>query len=89
MTRTINGIEVLRCDACGKDENIALIDAKDDGIGDFTRFECIACYGPDWEPMAMVYLSQSIRPDLRPLYDAYVAAAAEARCWAAHIEQEG
>ena len=72
MPARYNGkIEVLRCNACGKDENIDLIDTKDDGTGNFTILHCIACYGPYWAPATMCSLSQSIRPDLKALYDAY------------------
>lgn len=41
------------CDACGRVTDIDLLDAKDDGTGDFAVLACERCYGPDWEPATM------------------------------------
>lgn len=38
------------CMACGASTHIHMLDAKDDGTGNFTILECEACYGPGWAP---------------------------------------
>ena len=55
------------CDKCGKQENINLLDSKDDGSGDFTILECIACYGSLWQPCGSAF-EESIRPELTKMY---------------------
>jgi len=42
--------EKLDCSKCGKPTPIDLLDAKDDGTGNFTILECQSCYGPGWLP---------------------------------------
>lgn len=62
--------DLIRCDACGREEHADLIDTKDDGTGNFTIMECIACYGEDWLPMdgSPESWKVSVRPDLAPYY---------------------
>lgn len=48
------------CHECGRPTPLALLDAKDDGSGDFSILHCKACYGPGWLPMA----SEPIAPRL-------------------------
>lgn len=38
------------CSCCKKPTPLRLLDAKDDGTGNFTILECQECYGPDWQP---------------------------------------
>jgi hypothetical protein len=64
-------VETLACGACGRIENIDLIDAKDDGTGDYVVFECIACYGEGWAPAVTGALRLSVCPDLKPHYERY------------------
>ncbi|MBS4048338.1 MAG: hypothetical protein KG075_18475 [Alphaproteobacteria bacterium] len=40
------------CHGCGRTTPLDLLDAKDDGSGDFSILHCKACYGPGWLPMA-------------------------------------
>lgn len=42
--------ELFPCDKCQTLTDINLLDAKDDGTGNFTILECRACYGPGWVP---------------------------------------
>jgi hypothetical protein len=63
--------DVIACDKCGKPEHLELLDSKDDGSGNFTILQCVACYGPGWNPMATRSFSKSTRPDLAPLYNAW------------------
>lgn len=43
---------MIQCSACGRMTPPTLIDAKDDGTGNFTVLECPACYGEGWQPLA-------------------------------------
>jgi hypothetical protein len=63
MTLTIG-----QCHICGCHENIELLDARDDGTGQFELIECIACYGPGWLPTGGVEISESLCLDLQPFY---------------------
>ena len=45
-----NPRDIHRCHKCGTPTHINLLDAKDDGTGNFTILECETCYGPGWEP---------------------------------------
>lgn len=45
--------ETAACDKCGEETDINLLDAKDDGSGDYTILHCEKCYGPSWAPMAI------------------------------------
>jgi len=45
------------CHGCGTPTHIDLLDAKDDGTGDFTILECRKCYGPGWAP----FLARQVR----------------------------
>jgi hypothetical protein len=47
--------EYLRCHACRRPTRADLIDAKDDGSGDFTVLHCRACYGDGWSPMVAAW----------------------------------
>ena len=38
---------------CGRMTHLNLIDAKDNGTGNFEIFECRDCYGPGWMPLNM------------------------------------
>ena len=42
--------DILYCHSCGKANHIHLIDAKDDGTGNYTILECQDCYGDGWSP---------------------------------------
>ena len=42
------GADTFPCSACGKPTHIDLLDAKDDGTGNYVIFECEPCYGPGW-----------------------------------------
>ncbi|CCG43237.1 hypothetical protein [Magnetospirillum molischianum] len=40
----------IACQKCGRKWHPHLIDAKDDGTGNFTILEGPCCYGPNWVP---------------------------------------
>lgn len=66
--------DTIACHGCGRREHAELIDAKpqpgtDPETSDWTRLECVACYGPGWEPVGEGSLDLSVRPDLKPYYD--------------------
>lgn len=62
------GSDVGTCTGCGRVENLDLLDGKDDGTGDFTLLECVACYGPGWLPAVSLDAHASVRPDLERDY---------------------
>jgi len=68
---------MTRCQTCGREEIIELLDAKPSPDvpkeGWERDLECIVCYGPDWMPRAMGDLKHSINPELRPLYAEFEA----------------
>lgn len=39
------------CHKCGTPTPLPLLDAKDDGTGDYNILECERCYGPGWLPL--------------------------------------
>lgn len=66
----------IRCHKCGRVEDAHLIDGKPhpgaDENSDFTRLECIACYGPGWLPTGGVEdIKRSVCPDLAPHYERF------------------
>lgn len=65
--------ETITCMACGKPEHADLIDAKDEGTGNYTILHCIACYGPGWLPACGSRESWkvSVQPSLRRHYIAW------------------
>ncbi|PDT77200.1 hypothetical protein [Bradyrhizobium sp. C9] len=68
--------DFIICRNCGTEEHAHLIDAKPeigaDENSDFTRMECIACYGPGWRPAASTSdFKLSVAPHLAPYYAAY------------------
>jgi hypothetical protein len=46
---SVIGHDIFPCDRCGKPTPIELLDARDDGTGDFTIMQCRRCYGPGWD----------------------------------------
>ena len=42
--------DTAKCHKCGETMHIDLLDAKDDGTGNYTILECRECYGPGWVP---------------------------------------
>ena len=42
--------EMFPCHTCGTYHHIDLLDAKDDGTGNFTILQCRSCYGSGWAP---------------------------------------
>lgn len=42
--------DIFPCSTCKTPTHIDLLDAKDDGTGDYTILECRECYGPGWVP---------------------------------------
>jgi hypothetical protein len=71
-----NARNIAHCDACGTSEHIHLLDSKpepgvDPETADYTRLECIACYGPEWLPCAEEHVGLSIRSDLAWHYHAW------------------
>ena len=40
--------ELFPCHACGTLTDINMLDAKDDGTGNYTIMQCRKCYGPGW-----------------------------------------
>lgn len=53
--------DTMACRKCGRQTDIALLDAKDDGTGNFTLLECQRCYGEGWLPIA----TRTVSPDVR------------------------
>ncbi len=61
------------CDCCGRIEHIDLLDAKPDDPSnpagcDWTRLECIACYGPGWVPAGFTPFEGAICDEMAGLY---------------------
>ncbi|CAM5769871.1 hypothetical protein [Bosea minatitlanensis] len=74
------------CDCCGRIEHIDLLDAKPPAGGvpetaDWSRLECIACYGPGWLPMEDGALRRSINNDLHGLYLGFRLKRWLGECW--------
>ena len=68
---------VGRCTKCGQPEHWELLDAILDEDGeDCGRYEDIACYGEGWAPVSIDSIGLSVRPELKPHYDAWLAAQA-------------
>jgi hypothetical protein len=75
-----NARDIVGCTKCGKLEHIHLLDgAPPAGVvdregADFTELHCVACYDPpeSWAPCAVEHIALSVRPDLKPLYDAWL-----------------
>ncbi len=78
----------IRCDGCGVEEAAELVDAKDDGTGNFTVMQCIACYGPGYDMLSEAHASLSRQPHLRPLYEEHIAARRTREAAAARAQDE-
>lgn len=70
--------DYIRCMTCGVREHIDLIDAKapptDPDNPDWEWFECVACYGPGWNPCAGIRdFWKSRAPRLWPHYALWAA----------------
>lgn len=50
--------EAAHCGSCGQLTALDLLDAKDDGTGNFTILHCRACYGPGWLPATRLALQE-------------------------------
>lgn len=65
-----------KCMKCGVLEHIDLLDGKSpdgDENGDFSRIECIACYGPGWCCAdSGEDIRKSVAPSLAPHYERYL-----------------
>lgn len=44
--------ELINCSKCKTPTPIELLDAKNDGTGNYTILECRTCYGPGWAPQS-------------------------------------
>lgn len=65
----MTSIHLAKCTACGRVENIDLLDAGGPEFGkSHNALECIACYGPDWLPAMEITAHASACPDLAPAY---------------------
>jgi hypothetical protein len=62
---------------CGIREHIHLLAAKpelgSDENSDFTRLECIGCYGAGFDLIALDHIKLSVAPKLATLYDNFAA----------------
>lgn len=62
----------ITCNACGLDEAAELVDAKDDGSGDYTIMHCIRCYGMGYDMLDPAHASLSLQPSLAWLYEVWI-----------------